>query len=117
MSSNLPQKYNDGIIHKIKTFIFNLLGKRNSKITNTIDNSEQETKKETRIENKNSIELMREENERNREKETLLLKIEKNPDLIDNFPIEKLEKLEKLIDEKIAEYDDEIAKIKKQMGI
>lgn len=55
---------------------------------------------------------MREENEKNREKEELLNQIEENTDLINNWSVERLLKLEKVYDEKIAQYDNEIARLK-----
>lgn len=62
----------------------------------------------------NSIEQMRKENKINREKENLLNQIEKDVSLIDNWPIEKLLKLEEIYDEKIKRLNEEIARLKKQ---
>ena len=64
---------------------------------------------------KNSINEMRKENRINREKEALLLQIEKNPELINNWGVEKLLKLEKVFDDKIKNDDEEIAKLKKKL--
>ena len=64
---------------------------------------------------KNSIDEMRKENKINREKEVFLSQIEKKPELINNWPIEKLLKLEKIFDKKIEKYDEEIAKLKKKI--
>ena len=61
----------------------------------------------------NSIDEMRRENKINREKENLLNQIEKDASLIDNWSIERLLKLEKIYDEKIDNYDNEIAIAKK----
>ena len=61
----------------------------------------------------NSIDEMRRENKINREKENLLNQIEKDTSLIDNWSIERLLKLEKIYDEKIDNYDNEIAIAKK----
>lgn len=61
----------------------------------------------------NSIDEMRRENKINREKESLLNQIEKDVSLIDNWSIERLLKLEKIYDEKIDNYDNEIAIAKK----
>lgn len=61
----------------------------------------------------NSIDEMRRENKINREKENLLNQIEKDVSLIDNWSIERLLKLEKIYDEKIDNYDNEIAIAKK----
>ena len=61
----------------------------------------------------NSIDEMRKENKINRERESLLNQIEKDVSLIDNWSIERLLKLEKIYDEKIENYDNEIAIAKK----
>ena len=63
----------------------------------------------------NSIDEMRRENKINREKESLLNQIEKDASLIDNWSIERLLKLEKIYDEKVESYDNEITMIKKQI--
>ena len=63
---------------------------------------------------KNSIDEMRKENKINREKEVFLSQIEKKPELINNWPIEKLLKLEKIFYDKIENYDEEIAKLRKK---
>lgn len=62
----------------------------------------------------NSIEKMKKESKTNREKESLLNQIEKDVSLIDNWPIEKLLKLEEIYDEKIKRLNEEIARLKKQ---
>lgn len=119
MDSNLPQKYNNGIFSKIKRFFLGLFGKSNEN-----ESVESGAIKENKIQNttikeentlKNSIDIMREQNVINREKEDLLLQIEKKPDLINDWPVEKLKKLEAIYDEKIEEYDKEIAKLKGQV--
>ena len=43
------------------------------------------------------------------EKEELLLQIEKNPDIINTWPAEKLLKLEKIYDRKIDQYKKKLA--------
>lgn len=63
----------------------------------------------------NSIDEMRRENKINREKENLLNQIEKDASLIDNWSIERLLKLEKIYDEKVESFDNEITMIKKQI--
>ena len=63
---------------------------------------------------KNFINEMKKENKINREKEVLLSQIEKNPELINNWGVEKLLKLEKIFDDKIENYDEEIAKLRKK---
>ena len=114
MESNLPQKYNDGLFSKIKRFFLRLFGGngKHSKIEN--ETITENRKLITEEKTKNTIDIMREENQKNRQKEDVLLQIEKNPDLINDWPIEKLLKLEQFFDEKIAEYDQDIARLKGQ---
>ena len=110
MENNLPKKYNEGIFYKIRNFFLKIFGKRTSIVNENVVNSEI-VKQEQEI-NKNSIDVMREENTKNREKEHVLNQIERNLELIDDWPIEKLLKLEKIYDEKIKKYDVEIARLK-----
>lgn len=120
MDSNLPQKYNNGIFSKIKRFFSGLFGnlKENTSIESTKikENESQNTNVKEENTVKNSIDIMREQNVKNREKEDLLLQIEKNPDLINDWPVEKLKKLEAIYDKKIEEYDKEIAKLNKNIA-
>lgn len=115
MDNNLPQKYNNGIFSKIKRFFLGLFGKSKENVSkSSVNIIENELRSATIKEDnpiKNSIDIMREQNVKNREKEELLLQIEKNPDLINEWPVEKLKKLEAIYDEKIEEYDKEIAKL------
>lgn len=110
MENNLPKKYNEGIFYKIRNFFLKIFGKRTSIVNENVVNSEI-VKQEQEI-NKNSIDVMKEENTKNREKEHVLNQIERNLELIDDWPIEKLLKLEKIYDEKIKKYDVEIARLK-----
>ena len=57
---------------------------------------------------------MKKESKTNRQKESLLNQIEKDVSLIDNWPIEKLLKLEEIYDEKIERLNKEIERLKKQ---
>lgn len=122
MGNNLPQKYNDSIFYKIKNFFLRLFGNKSDNLDEKVSNinnlnnnvnNNAEIIKPKEI-GKNSISVMREENEKNREKEELLNQIEENTDLINNWSVERLLKLEKVYDEKIAQYDNEIAKLKGQ---
>ena len=95
MESKLPKKYNDSVFSKIKEFFLKIFGKKNNNEETVV---EEENVKENRL---NSIEEIRKESKINREKESLLNQIEKDVSLIDNWPIEKLLKLEEIYDEKI----------------
>ena len=65
-------------------------------------------------EKKNLKDIMKEENKRNREIENLLSQIKKNPDLINNWSINKLKKI---FAKKIAQCDIEIEELKAKMGM
>ena len=108
MKNKLPKKYNEGIFFKIKEFFLKIFGRKNNNEETVI---EEENVKENRL---NSIEKMKKESKTNREKESLLNQIEKDVSLIDNWPIEKLLKLEEIYDEKIERLNKEIARLKKQ---
>lgn len=114
MENNLPQKYDKGIFYKIKNFFLRLFGKKSDTISEDVVNSEMVKPKE--VKNKNSIEVMREENRKEREKEKLLNQLEENPSLIDNWTSEKLLKLEKIYDEKISKYNKEITILKAKIA-
>ena len=118
MESNLPQKYKDGLFSKIKNFFLRLFGgndNHSTSIDKTVtENITENVKTVSQGKQKNTIDIIREENQKNREKEDLLLQIEKNPNLINDWSIEKLLKLEKFLDEEIAEYDKNIERLKGQ---
>ena len=108
MENKLPKKYNDSVFSKIKEFFLKIFGKKNNNEETVV---EEENVKENRL---NSIEEIRKESKINREKESLLNQIEKDVSLIDNWPIEKLLKLEEIYDEKIERLNKEIERLKKQ---
>ena len=108
MENKLPKKYNEGIFFKIKEFFLKIFGRKNNNEETVI---EEENVKENRL---NSIEKMKKESKTNKEKESLLNQIEKDVSLIDNWPIEKLLKLEEIYDEKIERLNKEIARLRKQ---
>ncbi len=110
MKNNLPKKYNEGIFSGIRNFFLKIFGKKTNTINESVVNSQVIKPKE--IKDKNSIDIMKEENRKAKEREQVLNQIEKNLSLIDNWPVEKLLKLEKVYDEKIEQYDSEITRLK-----
>ena len=64
---------------------------------------------------KSYINLLKEQDRKDKEKETLLSKISQDPNLISNWSIDRLKKLDEIYSEKIYEYDKEIERLKKQM--
>lgn len=109
--SILPREYNDGLFLRFLKGVNKHSEKTNKVATENINDSLQPKEE---VKKKNSIDIMREDNKTYREKEYVLFKIEENPELINNWSTEKLKKLEKIYDEKIAEYDIEIARLKRQ---
>ena len=109
--SILPREYNDGLFLRFLKGVNKHSEKTNEIATENINDSLQPKGEVTK---KNSIDIMRKDNKTNREKEYVLFKIEENPELINNWSTEKLKKLEKIYDEKIAEYDIEISRLKRQ---
>lgn len=89
----------------------------NTSVTKSTKEDNQIIKKETEQEKKNLQDIMKEENKRNREIENLLSHIKKNPDLINNWSINKLKKIEKIFAKKIAQCDIEIEELKAKMGM
>lgn len=110
MENNLPKKYNEGIFLRIRNFFLKIFGNKTNTVNESVVNSQVIKPKE--IKDKNSIDIMKEENRKSREREQVLKQIEKNLSLIDDWPVEKLLKLEKVYDEKIEQYDVEIARLK-----
>ena len=103
MNNKLPQKYKEGLFIKIKRYFRNLFGKKNIDLDENVD-----TKSEVNVEEKSSIEIMKEETHRIIDQENLLKQIEDNPYVIMDWPMERLLKLEKVCDEKILQYHKEI---------
>ena len=64
---------------------------------------------------KSYINLLKEQDRKDKEKETLLSKISQDPNLISNWSIDRLKKLDEIYSEKIYEYDKEIERLKKQL--
>ena len=104
MENNLPQEYKKGFLNKIKEF-FSKMFNRDSNNTNQ---SEMKIEEKKTVE-KNSIEKLKEETKKGFEQESLINQLIKNPELVRNWPIEKLEKLNTICDEKMSQLDFEIA--------
>lgn len=64
---------------------------------------------------KSYINLLKEQDRKDKEKEALLSKISQDPNLISNWSIDRLKKLDEIYSEKIYEYDKEIERLKKQL--
>lgn len=112
MENNLPQKYKNNLFEKIKSFFIRLfkLTERKEKIVNST------LAENNNLTSKNIVDTMKNESTNNTKREELLFQIEKNPSLIDKWPIEKLLKLDSIYEEKIKEYDNEIKKLKKYIA-
>ena len=114
MKSNLPQKYEESCIFKVKRFFSNLFGKKNIQ-KEEINPIVKEEKKEVYIK-ENSIEKMKKESKRAHLEEDILKTVEKNPDLIDNLTIPQLEKLNEMYDKIIEENDIKIQRLKSKLA-
>lgn len=111
MKNNLPQKYNKGLLYKIKEFFRNLFNKPESKhITN-----EEISNYDISVKN-NSITELREEQKKEQLKEDIVTQIDKNPSLIEKLSIERLKELDNIYVEKIKERDIEIANLEKDIS-
>ena len=114
MKSNLPQKYEESFIFKIKRFFSNLFGKKNIQ-KEEINPIVKEEKKEIHIK-ENSIEKMKQESNRVHLEEDILKIVEKNPELIENLTISQLEKLNDMYDKTIEENDRKIQRLKSKLA-
>ncbi len=117
MNSNLPVKQDTSFFGRIKNFFRKIFFK--DKIENhyeektevqpkieEIDNRKNQFKESLKIEVKNDyINEMK--------KEEFLDKLESNPKLLYDLPIEKLDQLEKYYGESIKKQEEKLAKIKK----
>lgn len=117
MDNNLPVKKNNSFFEKIKNFLKKLFFKE------SIENSyEEKNKLQTQIEKKDTRKDEFQESIRFETKndyvnelkrEEFLDKLESNPKLLYDLPIEKLEKLENYYGESIKKQEEKLAKIKK----
>jgi len=114
MKNNLPQKYEESFMFKVKRFFSNLFGKKNIQ-KEEINPIEKEEKKEVHIE-ENSIEKMKKASKRVDLEEDIIKIVEKNPDLIDNLTILQLEKLNEMYDKIIEENDRKIQRLKSKLA-
>ena len=117
MNNNLPTVYDNSLFGKIKTFFRNIFAKKQVEniqeekveeqpVVEEVDNKKVQFQESIKAETNNEYakEMKREE---------ILDKIENNPDILNNLSIEKLEKIEELLEESIKQQEDKLAKLKK----
>lgn len=117
METNLPIKKKDRFIDKIKNFFKYFFRKNYDNTNDVIKNPIQEDiKLESREKNdfQDNIKVeVKDEYIKQIKKEEFLSEIERDPTLLYELPIEKIEKIEKYYDELIAEYQNKIYNFKK----
>jgi len=107
MENNLPKKYKFSFINGIKKFFFKILKKQE------IDSNENLVEQEKNIVSKdNDIETMKHYSTNAKLKNDIVELLMKKPDIIDTFPEEKLDELEKICSEKVKENDRVIKRLK-----
>lgn len=112
MKNTLPEKYQNGIWGKIKGFFARLFGTNKVVQEETDSNlhisSETEEPQEQDL---NTIETLKKESKEKQAKEDIVSKIEKNPELIGNLSLERLQQLNSIYDEKIKENNEIIERL------
>ncbi|MBR2743889.1 MAG: hypothetical protein IKE01_01145 [Clostridia bacterium] len=116
MENNLPQKYNDGFFSKIRKFLHGIFY-RKGKESKQIRENTQDNKDINNTDSNNTIDILKKENQKYWQKRDILLQVEKNPDVINDWPIDSLLKLEKVIDEEIAMCEKDISVLKANKGL
>lgn len=129
MNSNLPVKQDNSLFGRIKNFFRKIFLK--DKIENNYeekyeeqievqpkiekeDNRKRQFEESIRVETNNDyINEMKREKFLDKKREEFLDKLESNPKLLYELPIEKLEKLENYYGESIKKQEEKLAKIKK----
>ena len=109
MSSNLPIKQDNSLFGRIKNFFKKIFFKEklNNDYEEKKDNIKNQFQESIKVETNNDYinEIKREE---------FLNKIENNPQLLYDLPIEKLKKLETYYEEYIKKQEEQLAKLKKE---
>lgn len=117
MNSNLPVKQDNSLFGRIKNFFRKLFFKEKIE-----DNYEERIEVQPKIEKEDNRKKQFEESIRvetnndyinEMKREEFLDKLESNPKLLYDLPIEKLEKLENYYGESIKKQEERLAKIKK----
>ena len=111
MKENSLQKYNEGFFHKIKAFFRNLFGIAEGK---HIKNEEISYYNEP-VKN-NYISELREGNKNKQLKDEIVAHIDKNPELLEKLPLERLKELDNIYIGKIKEKDIEISNLEREIA-
>lgn len=117
MKNNLPIKEDNSFLGKIKNFFRKLFYRK--PVENSVDNvitEQTQIKKENNTEFQESLKIkveVKNDYLTEMKREEFLDDLEKNPKLLYELPIEKLEKLEDYYNESIKKQEAKLAKIKK----
>lgn len=114
MSNNLPSKYKEGFILKIKALFLKIF-KNNSK-TEVVNNGEiLENKTIPNTSQINVFDKMKKEGRRVHLQEEIIELVEKNPGLLENLSMVQLEKIDELCDKIIEENNKKINGLKRAL--
>lgn len=117
MNSKLPVKQDNSLFGKIKNFFKRVFFKRKIE-----DNYEEKVEVQSKIEKEDNRKKQFEDSIRietsneyinEMKREEFLDKLESNPELLYDLPVEKLEKLESYYGESIKKQEEKLARIKK----
>lgn len=115
MKNNLPMKEDNSFLKKIKNFFRELFYRK--PVENSLDNvivEQTPIKKENNTAFKESVKVeVKNDYSTEMKREKFLDDLERNPKLLYELPIEKLEKLEDYYNESIKKQEAKLAKIKK----
>ena len=118
MKNNLPTKYEESFIHRIKKFFVNLFSKKTKEeIVEKIEKEEkvENVVKEEKIQN-DIFSQMKEGSKKANLKEDIFNMVNSNPDVLSTLTLEQLEEIDKMYDQKIEEKEKKINKLKRALA-
>lgn len=107
MKNNLPKQYKPSLWERIRKRFM-----KNSGTENIIEETKRKTEDNNSFKEKLDINTIMKNNET---KEELLKIIEENPELLETLSIEKLEKINKMYDEKIEQLTVKLNTLKREL--
>ena len=118
MKNNLPTKYEESFISRIKNFFANLFSKKTKEeVVEQIEKEEKiEEVKKDEMSQKDIFSQMKEESKKINLKEDIFNMVNNNPELLDTLTLEQLEEINKMYDQKIEEKEKKINKQKRALA-
>jgi len=113
MNNKLPEKYENGFLHRVKRFFSNIFSR------NKVVNEKKEIIKEEKMEHKNEENYflkMKEESKKIELKEDIISILNNKPELINTLSIERLKELNNMYDEMIRDLEREIKKLERTIA-